>query len=401
MADPTSERVAGLCRLVFLFQLIAMNFTIFYLPSHRRNAPVLVLALVVATFASFLPLRKWPDIGETVSRHIAYLVGNVALGEAILFFAGADSPFFYVTVGTALLGGIVYGRRGAIVGGTLLIAGWYGIILARHGAHPQLESFQWTVDAPLLYPLAAAGGAAVRGLLDRQAQTEAALVSAERHAVASEERSRVAREMHDSLGKTLYGIALSARGLAARSRRVGGKLELEADALAAAAEVAAREARELIGDLRSDVLELPLGAAVGQHVERWSLSTGIRVEMRGDDVDLRHPGSRYELFCILKEALRNVERHAAATLVEVGLVRGAGVVALTVADDGVGIAANGDVHALEPDGHYGLIGMAERAERLAGSFEVHGRPGAGTTIRAAVPTEEHVAPSSDQEVVLR
>jgi signal transduction histidine kinase len=86
---------------------------------------------------------------------------------------------------------------------------------------------------------------------------------------------------------------------------------------------------------------------------------------------------------------------------------------LTVADDGVGLAgapthAGGaghgsvrDIHALVPDGHFGLIGMAERAERLAGSFEIRGRPGLGTTVRAAVPTEEHVAPSSDQEVVLR
>jgi signal transduction histidine kinase len=125
------------------------------------------------------------------------------------------------------------------------------------------------------------------------------------------------------------------------------------------------------------------------------------VKVSGDKVDLGHPGSRYELFCILKEALRNVERHAGASHVDVGLVRGGGEVVLTVSDNGVGLTANGDVHALEPDGHFGLIGMAERAERLAGHFSVHGRPGLGTTIRAAVPTEEHVAPSSDQEVVLR
>ena len=80
----------------------------------------------------------------------------------------------------------------------------------------EARDIQALVVLPALYPLAAAGGAAVRRLLDRQAVTQLALAGAERRAAAGAERARVAREMHDSLGKTLYGIALAARGLSHR-----------------------------------------------------------------------------------------------------------------------------------------------------------------------------------------
>ena len=85
--------------------------------------------------------------------------------------------------------------------------------------------------------------------------------------------------------------------------------------LSAAAQVAAEEARGLISDLRSDTLDRPLGDALERYVREWSQRYGIAAHLQADGVDLPHPGTRYELFCIVREALENVERHAGATQV--------------------------------------------------------------------------------------
>lgn len=384
-----AARLRALCRLVLLFRLFALNATILYLPGHLHEGGFVLVALVVVVLESYAPLRWWDRIGPALVRHPILLAVDLAIAEAILLFAGAQSPFFYVTLGTALLAGVLYARRGAIVFSVLLLIGYFGVLALRRsvGAEPDADSFQMLVNLPLAYPLFAAGGAAVRRLLDRQAQTESALRASERSAAASDERGRVAREMHDSLGKTLYGIALSARALATRLRG-DPALSERAAALSEAAQVAAGEARELISDLRSDRLHLPLGEAVAEHVAEWSRASGVTATIAGRECDLPSPGSRYELFCILKEALRNVERHAEADSVHVALRVEDSSLVLAVSDDGVGAEVDGDPRALEPDGHFGLVGMAERARRLGGRLEVEGRAGAGLTVQAAVPVKQ-------------
>jgi signal transduction histidine kinase len=256
----------------------------------------------------------------------------------------------------------------------------------------EARDIQALVVLPALYPLAAAGGAAVRHLLDRQADTQLALASAERRAAAGAERTRVAREMHDSLGKTLYGIALSARALA---HRVAADAPSAADAardLSSAAQVAAEEARGLISDLRSDTLDRPLCDALEHYVDEWSERNGIAADLRADGVDLPHPGTRYELFCIVREALENVERHAHATRVQVRLRDAWPDVVLSVADDGVGLDARGNARDLQVNGHYGLVGMAERGERIGATVEIAGQRGAGTTVTVRLPAGDVRAP---------
>ena len=87
----------------------------------------------------------------------------------------------------------------------------------------------------------------------------------------------------------------------------------------------------------------------------------------------------------MREALENVERHAGATRVEVLLRDMAPDVVLCVVDDGVGIDGNGDARSLQTNGHYGLIGMAERGERIGATVEIAGVHGAGTTVTVRLP----------------
>jgi signal transduction histidine kinase len=392
--DPS---VRSLVRLVLLFRLIALNVTIFELPGSPDQVPGVMAGLVVAAFASFLPLRYWDRWAGPLSTRPVFLAADLMLNLTIYAYLGPASPFFLYTLGTPLLAGLLFRTTGAILLGFAMLAGYYVLVVLSGNGLEELRAheardIQALVVLPALYPLAAAGGAAVRGLLDRQAVTQLALASAERRAAAGAERARVAREMHDSLGKTLYGIALAARGLSHRIEAEAPGAAAAARDLSASAQVAAEEARGLISDLRSDTLDRPLGDALDRYVREWSERNGIAAQLQADGVDLPHPGTRYELFCIVREALENVERHAAATRVQVQLRDVAPDVVLSVVDDGVGIGGEGDARSLQTNGHYGLIGMAERGERIGATVQVAGRPGEGTTITVRLPAGDVRAP---------
>jgi signal transduction histidine kinase len=392
--DPS---VRSLVRLVLLFRLIALNVTIFELPGSPDQVPGVMAGLVVAAFASFLPLRYWDRWAGPLSTRPVFLAADLMLNLTIYAYLGPASPFFLYTLGTPLLAGLLFRTTGAILLGFAMLAGYYVLVvlsgngLAELRAH-EARDIQALVVLPALYPLAAAGGAAVRGLLDRQAVTQLALASAERRAAAGAERARVAREMHDSLGKTLYGIALAARGLSHRIEAEAPGAAAAARDLSASAQIAAEEARGLISDLRSDTLDRPLGDALERYVREWSERNGIAAHLQADGVDLPHPGTRYELFCIVREALENVERHAGATSVQVLLRDMAPDVVLSVVDDGVGIGGEGDARSLQTNGHYGLIGMAERGERIGATVRIAGQRGAGTTVTVRLPAGDVRAP---------
>ena len=398
MSDGSPDQgVRSLVRLVLLFRLIALNVTIFELPGNPDQVPGVMAGLVVTAFASFLPLRYWDEWGPVISRRPAFLAADVLLNLTIYAYLGPASPFFLYTLGTPVLAGVLFRRTGAALLGSAMLVGYYVLVVLSGNGLQELHAheardIQALVVLPALYPLAAAGGAAVRELLDRQAATQAALASAERRAAAGAERARVAREMHDSLGKTLYGIALAARGLAHRVGDEAPGAAAAARQLSDAAQMAAQEARGLISDLRSDTLDRPLRDALDTYVRDWSQRTGIAADLRCNGVDLPHPGTRYELFCIVREALENVERHAHASQVEVRLRDLWPDVVLSVADDGVGLDGRGNARDFQVNGHYGLVGMAERGERIGATVEIAGQRGAGTTVTVRLPAGDVRAP---------
>jgi signal transduction histidine kinase len=385
-ADDTAAAIGGLCRLVLDLRLLAIAFTVLGTAGSGRGSGWVTLALLLVMVTSYLPLRRWQRLGPELLRHPLYLGVDAALAVAILAVAGSSSPFFYFTVGTAILAGVLYGRSGAVLFSAVLMLGYLAVVAfeTTTAAGPVL-SFQTLLGLPLLYPILAAAGATLRGLLDRQARDAEALRAATEAAAAAEERARLAREMHDSLAKSLHGIALGASALVAwiqRDPRAGTERARE---LADAAACASDEARRLLSDLRADRLDETFGEAVREIVGRWSERTGIDALVGVDEgVDL-DPGVRYELACVLREALTNVELHAGAGHVDVRLATVAAQAELQVSDDGKGFAPPDDLGQLAGDGHYGVVGMSERASRVDGRLTVLARPGHGTTVRVTAP----------------
>ena len=377
------QRLASLAKIVLLFRLLALNVTVVELVTDPDRAAVVGVGLVVLAGGTFAQLRGWSR-GEAWVRRPRLLAADWLLTMSLLAYLGPQSPFFLSTLGIALIGGVAHGRAGSAVAGVALVGAYY-VVLAGTGGDAARE-FPTLVTFPLLYVAAASGAAAIRDLLEDQAETESRLRGAQLAAVAGEERARVAREMHDSLGKTLYGISLGASGLAKRVATDAPAAAAQARTLSGAAQIAAAEARELISDLRSDALDLPLGEALASHVARWSEETGIPADVRGQLVDLPRPGTRYELFSIVKEALRNVEAHARAHHVDVVLEELDGEVRLAVCDDGVGMGASGTPEELEREGHWGLIGMGERAERVGARVHIESPATGGTHVVVRVPS---------------
>jgi signal transduction histidine kinase len=228
----------------------------------------------------------------------------------------------------------------------------------------------------------------VRAELELRDRTEA--LGAER------ERLRVARELHDSLAKTVERLAMSASVLPSRCERDPRAAAELARGLAEDARQAAIEVRALMSDLRPAAGELPLTQAVRERAAGFAQRAGIEVDVRCDVDGIPGPvtGASHERLRILGEALANAVRHGGATHVAVSLGLEEDSLVLRVADDGAGLPDGVDHDRLKAAGQYGLAGMDERARSIGGTLEPASGAGGGVIITARVPIGT-AAPGAD------
>lgn len=393
-AEPSDISVAWLgrlVRLVLVFRALTLLITLVLLPSPQRT-PVVGLVVIAAALMMYVPLRRWDRIAVSLARHPLYLAGEVLLATLILAAAGVRSSFFFFTLGTAVLAGIIYGRRGAIPFSALLMAAYE--LVAVEGLptmHPHLDA-QTIGFSPLLYPAAVAAGVAAREMVERGVATEALLHERTEALVGERERLRVARELHDSLAKTVEGLSMTALALPTRCERNPSSAAQLARQLAADAAQAAREARALMSDLRGNPADsLSLGLAISSQAEAFARRSGIGVEVLDpsgglDRADgMVEPRARHELLRIVGEALVNAERHGQAKRVTLTVRAQDDTLNLSVDDDGCGLDEPLDLERLKAAGHFGLAGMHERARALGAELSVARRRGGGTSVRLRLP----------------
>jgi signal transduction histidine kinase len=199
-----------------------------------------------------------------------------------------------------------------------------------------------------------------------------------------EERARLARELHDTLLQGFTGVALQ---LVAVTHRLTGSPEATAlRNLVALAQKALGDARRAVWDLRSPSfamgdLQASLRTLAEEHMRDAGLS--LVFEVSGTP---RPVGSvvETELERVLREALTNIVKHADARVVRVRLVFEPRRLRLDVEDDGRGFAT--DSHLTTSGGHWGLLGMGERAARIQGKLTIRSAPGHGTQLMLVVPS---------------
>jgi two-component system, NarL family, sensor kinase len=199
----------------------------------------------------------------------------------------------------------------------------------------------------------------------------------------AEERTRIAREIHDTLAQGLTAIALNIEGAM-------HLLETRPDQARERLERALAMARENLEEARRSVLDLraaarlegkPLAEALAGLARSFTSDTGVPVHVQAANTERLPMRVESELFRIAQEALTNVRKHAHASHADIGLRRRGSRVTLTVSDDGRGFSPG----RRKPDGH-GLVGMRERAKLLGGRLQVSSATGKGTRIVASAPT---------------
>jgi len=218
-----------------------------------------------------------------------------------------------------------------------------------------------------------------------RSQQELRELASRMDSVREQEKSRIARELHDELAQALTALKMDTSWIAER---------LPADQIALAAKLAAMQAmldgtvaatRRISADLRPLVLDdLGLVPAAEWLVQNFAERTGVKCELAvgAPDLELEHSLAS-AVFRVLQESLTNVARHAQASLVEVVLDCSDGEFTLTVRDDGRGFFPEGP----RKPGSYGLMGLRERAYLLGGKLSIISEPGRGTTIEMHVPLE--------------
>jgi PAS domain S-box-containing protein len=199
-----------------------------------------------------------------------------------------------------------------------------------------------------------------------------------------EERTRIAREIHDTLLQGFTGIALQ---LVAATGRVAGPPEAVAALrdLVGLAKKTLEDARQAVWDMRAPALAGgDFSAALRAIAEERLHGTEIALECTVQGVPRPlDPEVEAVVFRVEQEAIANVVRHSAAHTVRLGLSYGARAMRLSVNDDGRGFAVDPDFHGY--GGHWGLLGMRERASQVRAKLSVRSAPGHGSEIVIRVP----------------
>jgi signal transduction histidine kinase len=209
------------------------------------------------------------------------------------------------------------------------------------------------------------------------------------------ERKRIAREIHDDLGQNLLALRIEADLLASRTGARHPLLHQRAQRTLGQIDTTIKSVRQIINDLRPNVLDLGLNAAVDWQIADFERRTGISCELIENEKDIK-VNDRYAtaLFRILQESLTNISRHAKATKVRVELLIDTEHIWMQVSDNGVGLHSGGR----HKPGSFGLVGIEERVKILNGKFAIGSGPNGGTVVSVSVPLTEDVAPSSSASV---
>ncbi len=198
-----------------------------------------------------------------------------------------------------------------------------------------------------------------------------------------EERGRIARDLHDTVLKTLHGLALEAHVLGRQAATPA--VREKAQYIQTVCQQSTQEIRAMIQELRTETQETGIAAEMSRMVAEWSVATGIPGEFSASGKDVSLPLlATHNLRSVLSEALENIRKHAQASRATVTLELLPGEVRLEIEDDGRGIPyAAGEVHTLASQGKFGVRGMKERVEQLNGQFSVD--TSRGTRLLISVP----------------
>lgn len=210
------------------------------------------------------------------------------------------------------------------------------------------------------------------------------------HAAVLNERTRMARELHDTLVQGYVGIGTILETAMRHLQQSPDMARRQVEVARRVARHSLTESRRAVSDLRSEwLLDLNLRDAIRQTAAEAVLRGDVKLsfDASGDAPSLKMEAEQ-QILRIVQEAVNNSIRHADPENIDVKMQSRVDHIEIRIADNGKGFAIE---RAFSPmDGHFGLIGMRERANRLHGRLQLESRPGQGTEITLVVPISENL-----------
>lgn len=369
--------VEQVVRLAFLLRLASLLLVVFT-PSTVVRSPVGLAAIGFITITSALGLYGTHYFTERVAAHPLVLVVDVLAAAAIAAVIGAQSPLTLYSLSTAVLVGILLAPRNAVLVVSILIAAFALVVIA--------DSQDVVVSAALVLPLSyatlCAMGSITRTLHEAAMREQLAARRLTEVAARERERARLARDMHDSVAKSLHGIGLAAAALPMWAERDPSQLPARAKELQTAAESASQDARSILVGLRSDTDDRTLAQqlrGLADDLSAGGIPTALSI---AGVADCDHAIKR-EIVAIAEESVENIRRHSRARSAQIECTGSESDLTVRIGDDGVGFDLD---HST--DGHFGVVGMQERAESIGGGLALTSAPGHGTTVEVRAPRAE-------------
>ena len=236
--------------------------------------------------------------------------------------------------------------------------------------------------------------AQANGELEEAHRQLAQSVAQEQELAVLRERTRLAREMHDTLGHALVLISVKLEAAQRLRERNPERCDHELESTKQIARETMTALRASIGDLRSPTLEHAhinhaLSLSASELAQRTGLSVTYTLQA---DIDLLPESVEETLWKVSQEAFTNIEKHAHASHVQVRISRQGEKLIMCIHDDGIGLPPalnqpdkDGSFVYISPGGHYGLRGMLERIESIGGHLTLHSGKEQGTTIEVELP----------------
>ena len=217
----------------------------------------------------------------------------------------------------------------------------------------------------------------------RESEVQLRALAARLISVREEERTRIAREIHDELGQVLTGLKMDVMWLAKRLAGTEKPLVEKTEVMCSLIDSTVHLIRRISTGLRPEILDdMGLVAAIGWQAKEFQKRMGMRCRLTlPEDQALLDKELSTAVFRIFQEILTNIARHAKASSVNVQLSISDDFLKLKVADDGVGISET----QIRGQGSLGLLGMQERAQLFGGEVSIQGTSGRGTTVLVSIP----------------
>jgi len=225
----------------------------------------------------------------------------------------------------------------------------------------------------------------------RRSQAELRELGAAAHAAREQEKSRIARELHDELAQSLTALQMDVAWLKERGAGIHPAATARLFKMEGLLEQTVASTRRIASDLRPLMLDdLGLVPAVEWLAETFTQRSGVPCELAVNRHELELPDAHATaVFRIVQESLANVAKHAAASRVEVTIEHTGSELALRIRDDGSGFSSK---NPRKPNS-YGLVGLRERASLLGGQASIISAPGQGTQIEVRLPVAPPTGPS--------